>query len=114
MKRTYFVPLCILAIFMVVAGIVTFVLVGILEGYNEWLTEDFVSHYEKSSDYQALYREALSKHIKLQFEITDGSYFKAAVSLTFGLLILLWALDRRRLIRRYKELESKTAAEFPE
>ena len=103
MKRTYVVPMCVLAGLLVLCGIAGFVLSGILEGMLEQTDELFVSEYKEPGDYHALYTKALALREKVSFERKDRSYFTSAASLTLGLLLVWWAFDRRRLIRRCQQ-----------
>jgi len=99
MKRTYFVPMCVLAGFFLLSGATGFVLSGVLENLLIQTDEIFVSEYQAAS-HEALYAKALELRRELSIEKRDGAFQSSAMGLSLGLLLLWWALDRRRLVRK--------------
>ena len=103
MKRTYFVPMCVLAGIMICSSIAGFVLVVMFDATLDQADELFISKYKEPGSYQALYSEAVDLRQKLSFQRKDKSFFTTAAGLTWGLLLVWWAFDRRRLIRRCQQ-----------
>lgn len=104
MKRTYFVPMCVLAGLLVcygIAGVVLCAVVGDTRARSDEIA--FVSQYKEPGNRQALYSEALRLRQTLSSRQRRMNIFTGATALMWGALPLWWALDRRRLIRKCNE-----------
>jgi len=104
MRRTYFVPLCVLSGFLLLAGILGFVAAIMLEAWLPKADESFESQHAFSPD-RALFTEAVALRRELSFEKKENVFRMAAAALTMATILVWWAFDRRRLVLKLNKLE---------
>ena len=104
MKRTYFVPMCVLggaSILCTAAALLLLLVFGDTLARSKQIDNDrFESQYKDPGNHAALYSAAVELRQKLASEEADSRSFTCAASFFMGLLLIWWAFDRRRLIRR--------------
>ena len=102
MRRTYFVPFCVLIVFALTSGAIGFVTQGRVERQLVREENAFREMYSASSD-RALFCEALD--LMCERTVMNVRYVATAtwVHVAFGVFFLWWGLDRRRLVRKLNE-----------
>jgi len=106
MRRTYFVPICVTAGFFVVAGIVSVVLSVMLSQSLNTLDTMFVSHYKPPGVYHLLYHEAHDLRLRLSRQQRETGEIAIAFNLLMGVILLWWAFDRRKIVRKLNALSA--------
>lgn len=102
MRKSYFAPMCVLAVLLLLCGLTGFVLSSVLTDSLAAQAAALSDTHSSSSD-QKLYAEASALRKELSFQKTDKFFFTSATSVTLGLLLLWWAFDRRRLLKRLND-----------
>jgi hypothetical protein len=67
---------------------------------------EFTSRYQDSNDYNALFRKASSVYEEANFLQREYTAFPAS-GVTLGIVFILWAFDRRKMLKKYNELKMK-------
>jgi len=104
MKRSFFGPVLFLGIVILLGGFC-----GLSSNCQdieagERSLEEFVARYQDGNDYDALFRAALAIYEKANFLQGEYTAYPAAGG-TLGLLLILWAFERRKLFRRFAEMK---------
>ena len=102
--RTHLIAMLVLGVLLVLCGAAGFVLhLSIYEDLlairDRWWADDFEPATSRRS-YAALYQSAKSTKAELVRVKIDRGASVGATSMALGGLLVWWALDRRRLIRK--------------
>lgn len=102
--RTHLIAMLLLGVLLVLCGTVGLVLyVGFYKGALVTLDESWAREFEpgiSGRSYADLYQAAKSTKAELVRVKTDRGASSSATSTALGSLLVWWALDRRRLIRK--------------
>ena len=110
MKRNFFGPMLFLGIMTIIAGYV-----GMFDNFQKMKAadialEDFITRYQNGNDYNALFTEARAIYEEANFLQSEYTAFPASIA-GLGVFLILFAFDRRRMFKKYKELKQQLEAQ---
>lgn len=112
MKKSFFCPILFLGIMTLLGGHV-----GMFENFKKMETteiglENFINRYQNGNDYNALFDKALEIYEEANVLQSEYTAFSASVA-TLGLFLVMFAFDRRRMFKKYKELNQQLEDSIP-
>jgi len=105
MKRSYFVPLLVPAGFFLLLGIASIIFASAVEPSLQPSESEMYEYFNTIPDRSHLVREATAAWMGEREAQRTSSDTSTVICLWIGLILLFWALDRRRLFKRFRKLQ---------
>lgn len=113
MKRSFFAPILFLGVMMMLGGYGgIWMNFKTVETRNADLT-DFIARYQDADDYDALFNKGCKIQKEVIFLQSEYTTFPAS-SAFLGLYLILWAFDRRKMFKKFKEMQQRIVNNSPE